>query len=226
MTRKAATQRLTALAKMRQSIRAMGPVLVAQLCERPAAPGGAGAAYRLVLAHLGAELVALERRLDDAERAYTAARLRVDELKNQRQRARSSLARRHRRIKRFLTGFYQRRDLDLARVTGASPDGATALARDVTFTVRFLRRLDQVGPPILEVTFDAPAMADRLEADAGELRTLIAGVETARAGAVAARSLADRTVAEVGRVAPAISRCAESLCLVADERLAKRLRKR
>ena len=225
MIRQASAKRLSGLAEMRRSVEGTRPLLVARLIERPDAPDGASDAYRLVIEHLVAELLALERRLDDAERAYDAAKLRVAELRGKRDRARSSLARRHSRILRFLETFYQPWDLAMAGVTVGTPDGALALVRSVKPVVEFLRRIDEAGPPILEVSFDGPAMADELESVACKLKKLIYEAQAANVETVTARSLAGKATAEVDRLAPAIRRCVESLCRLAGGGLVRRLAK-
>ncbi len=149
------------------------------------------------------------------------------DLKQQRDHAKSKLGRRHRGIKRFLGGLFEPRDLALAGITGATPNGALELARHVTSTLNFLRRLDTVAPPILDLTFDAPAMAGDLEADVRELEAAITGLEAANAATVLSRSGADEAASEVDRVAPWIGRCLEGLCHLAEERgLAQRIRER
>ncbi len=67
MTRKLATKRLKAVADMRRAVETCGTATAREIARRPAAPEHAEAAYRLVLEHLHAEIVALESQLESAE---------------------------------------------------------------------------------------------------------------------------------------------------------------
>ncbi len=206
MTRKVVTKRLEAVAGMRSNLRSCGAAVVHPLSRRPPAPSGAESAYRLVFEHLHAELAAVESALQAAERVETGDQLELEERKSEHRRAKSSLECRHRRIQRFLIGFFQADDLAPFRVAGAMPKDVFALARKVRTIIDFLRQLDlAVTPPILEVSFDADAMAAQLEADAGRLRTATAGLEHARHALAAARDQTEKACAEANRVGSSIA---------------------
>lgn len=227
MTRKAVINRIKPIDGQRASIQSLAPTIARRLGQRPAAPQGADLCYQLVLEHMHAELHALGHKLEAAEAVYTAGKAQVDALKRQRDQASAELGQRHRRIKRFLRGFYQPRDLAGAGITGITPTGALELARHVTSVTDFLYRIDQAEPPILGLTFDAPAMAEELEAGVDKLKTAVSNLEGARAAVSLARAEAEAAIAEVDRVSPWIIRCVESLCHLADEQvLARRISSR
>lgn len=226
MTTKAINKRLDALTEAKTSIPAIREILARRLADRPAAPSGAGDGYRLVLDHLYAEVLDLEQALQTAANALAEARGRFRNLKQGRDAARSDLGRRHRRLKRFLVGFFETRCLAQAGIARPVSKTSPELVHQIARTIRVLRDVDSLGPPILEVDFDAQAIAADLAADLGRLEAAIAGLETARAEVAAARGHVSATLAEVDRVAPWIGRCLESLCHLADEDLAQRLRRR
>ncbi len=217
MTRKAVARRLGLMVKTKTVIRSLSTRIARGLAERPAAPGGAGVSYQIVLAHLDAEIVDAERQLAGAEEAYSAAKARFEELKGERDDARSSLGRAQRRIRQFLRGFFQPDALARAGIDRPVAPSAPELLSQVARTTSVLRDLETLGPPILEMIFNAPAVADRLESDLGRLEAAVAGLEAARAGVVVTRACADRAVVETDRVAPWIGRCVESLCHLAGE---------
>ncbi len=224
--RKTVTKRLEAIGGLRTSIGPLAPAVVRRLAGRPAAPDGAGTGYELVFEHMHAELLALEHRLRAAEDAYIAEKARFKELKQHRDQARTDLGCRHRRIHGLLAGFFPREHLARLGIARTVPPSALVFVRQVTSTIHALREIEILGPPIVEVTFDAPAIAGDLEVDLGHLETAVADLEAARASTVFARGRADDAVAEVDRTAPSIGDCIMSLCQLADERLAKRVRRR
>ncbi len=171
-------------------------------------------------------MLGLEQALRTAANAHADARRRFRDLKQRRDVARADLGRRQRRLKRFLLGFFEARCLEQAGIARAVSQASPELVNQIARTIRVLRDVDSLGPPILEVAFDAQAAAADLAADLRRLEAAIAGFETARAGVVAARGHLSATIAEVDRVAPWIGRCLESMCHLADEGLAQRLRRR
>ncbi len=228
MTRKLTNKRLKAIADMRIAVETTGSSAARELAQRPAAPEYAEAAYRLVFEHLHAEIVALESKLEGAETTYVASQMEAREHKTERDQAKADLERRHRRIKRFLTGFFQPHNLAAAGVVGTTPSDAFALARQVSSTVDYLRQLDVVAtPPILEVGFDALAMAEELATGADRLESGITSLYAARAAVDGARGAADTASAEAARVGVSIARLLECLGLLAgEEGMARRVRNR
>ncbi len=218
MTRKVVTRRLAAVDGVQSDLRSCGAAVVHRLARRPAAPSAAEAAYRLVFEHLHAELATVKDKVSSAEGAYTRDQLELENRKSEHRRAKSSLECRHRRLKRFLAGFFPAGHRAGFGLAGAKPDSEAALACEVRYIVDFLRRLDlAVTPPILEVTFDAEAMATELEADAEALRTAAAGRRQARYAAAAARDETKRACAEASRVGTTIASLSAGLGRLARE---------
>ncbi len=224
--RKAASRRLELITALRISIRNVCGTVARRLGERPAAPRGAEASYRTVFDHLHAELIVLERQLTVAEGALDDAKARFQKRKRQRQEARQALGCKHRRSRRLLSGFFQPAALARAGLTRLARPSAPELVSQVARTIRVLGDLGSLGPPIVDLSFDAQALAGQLTADLGRLETAIAGLEAARGTVVTARSLAGDAIAETDRTAPWIGRCVENLFPLADEGLARRLTSR
>ncbi len=224
MWRKAATDRLKPIARHRSFIRPLGERIVRWLADRPAAPDGAAEAYRLVLEHLRAELLALEGRLEGAENAYDGAKIRLKSHRDRRDRARAKLECHHRRIREFLTAFFPPQVLARAGIAAVS---GPKLAHHSTLTIGVLNRIEILGPPILEVSFSARALAAELQDALDELDAATAGLELARAAVAGSRLSADQAIAEVDRTAPWIRRCLECLGhLAGRSELARRIRRR
>ncbi len=132
--------------------------------------------------------------------------------------AQSNLERLYRDVKGFLTSFFQPHDLVSLGVTGAIPRSPFVLCHRVTSTAGSLRRLDTtVTPPILEVNFDADAMAGELEAGAGELEAAAIGLQAARLAIDRSRDKTRDAAAAVDRVGPWIARLLECLGHLAED---------
>ncbi len=227
MTRRIAIKRLEAIAGLRASIRSEGATVAHRLARRPAAPRDAGASYELVLEHMHDELLALERQLKTSEDNHDHAKARFQECKRQREQATSDLGRKHRQIKRFLKGFYQSQTLARAGLDRTVSPAGPVFISQVARTINVLHEVETLGPTVLNLDFDAPAMAVQLEVDLGQLEASVADLETARASVVATRGRASEVIAEIDRVVPWIGRCLASLCRLAGEQPpAKRNRSR
>ncbi len=218
MTRKAARQRLRLLDKLLGMIRPLIDHLGPALARRPAAPIGAATGYRLIVDHLYAELRALERRLTEAESTYVEDQRRFAELKSERDQARTDLRRKQSQLRQILAAFYGPGEVASAGIGRALSKSSPEFLSQVTRTVRTLRDLETLGPPIVDLSFDAQAIAADLEAGLRRIEAAVAALETTRAAIDVSRSAANRVIAEVDRVAPPIGRCLSGLCELAGER--------
>ena len=229
MRRKAVDKRLKSIARLRTVIASSRDRLSCRLAERPAAPRVERFSYGPVLDHLQAELAAVERRLTAAECAYAADQAKLASARQTRNRRVSDLYTLQcdaRRLLQVVLG--PRQQLELHMIGDTPSRSPLPLARQVKQTIPFLRNLEHVPPPpALAVTFDAPAFADKLQADLERVETSCAALARAEHATIAARCRADEAVAEVDRVFPWVLQAFEGLCrLAGEDRLARRIRAR
>ncbi len=122
-------------------------------------------------------------------------------------------------------GSAQRHELSIL-IGGATPRSPRPLTFQVKRTIPLLRDLERANPgPIVAVSFNASAFADRLQTEQERVEALCQAAVQADHAAVGSRCDADNVAAEVDRVFPPILQVFESLSHLAGAgRLVRRLR--
>ncbi len=209
MRRKSVRQILESIGRLRATVRSERVRIGRRLAERLAAPTRAAQAYSLVLAHLEAELAAIETDLAAAEDAYGNLKHRPAELRRRRDRAALKLYERLAPLRRLLSGLPELRSTG---IVGSTPSAPRPLVEQTAQTVAFLRQLERDPPPPMHgVIIDPGAAAEDLEAAGGRLGALLEELKGAEAQATAARAEAERALAHAKSVAPFVMQALEGL---------------
>ena len=227
MRRKAALERLQAIARLRAVLRSSGDSLACQLARRTAAPGEEGFSYRPVIAHLHAELAAVEQELTAAEDGLADRKSRCSGLRQDQADAACRLYRRQDRTRKLLLALPDgRHHLKHAGLAAAPPQAAPLLIRHAARMVDLLRKLERTAPqPTAGLTLDYRDLADNLTADLDKLRAAFVDVEEARPDVTISRWRANEAIAEADHVLPCVARILENLSRLAGQQdLADRVR--
>ena len=208
MRRKPIVHRLRSIARLRSVLERTRRPLDRALRDRPAAR--VGLTYLPLLDHLHAELVTVERRLAGAEDAYFVAKAQAASLREERDRVADSLRQQHENVRRWLLSLYGD---SLRAVVGPAPQSPPALARHARRAVAVLRDLAHrpVTPVLGGGRIDPALLAVDLERRVEPLDVVLAQLDVAAAGIVAAQEHAARAMGEARQVESSVVRCVEGL---------------
>ncbi len=213
MKRKPVRDLLKSIAALRSTIRSSHERLALRLAARPAA---AGADYGPVFSDLEAELAAVESELATAETDYAVSPPLAYQCRQARDRVASEVGDQHAVIERFCRSQPK---LKGAGIVDSTPSSPLALARQVSMTVDFLRRLERTPQTLSAgVSIDAGTLAEDLETGLPRLEAAIAAVYEADSQVAWTRERANRTFAEAGRVLSWVARAYEGLSGLAGEK--------
>ncbi len=187
--RKPARELLKSLRRLRCTVEAERARIARHLAGRLAAPPGSAGAYLSVLAHLEAELLALEADLAAAEHAYLEKKQLPPKLRRYRDVAFAELYDTHGPLRRLLATFP---DVRCAGFVAQTPRDPRALVAEASETVDFLRRLEgDPPPPSGGVSMEPGVVAADLKVKHRPLETVLDELEAAEAGARVAREEAE-----------------------------------
>ncbi len=223
MRRKPVDRRLKSITRLRAILRGSRDRLDRRLRRLLAARSDAGFSYRPIVDHLDGELVAVKRRLAEAEDAYALARAQPPTLRQQRDERVIELYDHYDSIRRFLAGVFARRYG--TGIADPVPRAAQPLIRHVRLTSSLLRSLKRDSPALAGVELDPGALAGELEPRADKLEAVCESLEVACVAVGLDRESADQGLAEADRVASWVARSLEGLYRLAGlDDLADRIR--
>ncbi len=227
MRRKKVLRRIVSIAEVRASLHTHRKRVGRKVDERPAS-ADADPFSQAYFDHMDQELATVERDVIKAEDAHVRKLVLIVQARRNTEEVASDLYGKQTSARQVLGGLYgSDRELELAAVSGRTPQAARALAEQVDQTVKMLRNPQGNEPPrkVAGVSVDFDVMADDLEGGRKVLRRSRAGLERARKAADGTRILTDEAIAEYDRVFPWVASSLEGLFRLAGEHdLADRIR--
>ncbi len=212
--------------RLRSTFQSHRARLARRLAERPAAVAMPPGVYDAVFDHLDAELAGAHRDLTEAEHAYTAAEVRVGELRRELQQATTELCDQHSAIEGFCRS---QPGLRGAGVVGRTQRDPQPLVQQAELTLEFFRELENAGDaPVLTsgVGIDAGAVAQDLAANVPRLKAAMVVLDQAQAEVVYTRERANLAFLEAGWVAARVAGALAGLSgLAGEEKLAGKIQR-